>query len=204
MTARLDKTRPMGKITPPMEVGGCDRPAMYEQDGKLFCAHGMECTPDALAPAVATEPVKVEKPAEEAPMSVEALLRDGPSMPYAKLAKHAKAILGPTCPSGKQPIIDALSAAKTAFEARQAERKTAKVVEPEKAPEPAVAAAAPAKATGGVDLAAWGRGQKDYLFGEVQKALRTAYHVQLSERRAAVEFLIEQKVISAQQARRDV
>jgi hypothetical protein len=65
---------------------------------------------------------------------------------------------------------------------------------------------APAKpnSKSGIDLAAWARGQKHYLAGEVFKALRNEYHVQLSERRDAVDFLIAQGVIEASQARTDV
>lgn len=207
MLQRLDKAKPFGKIVPPLEVRGCDRPAVYEQDNKLFDTHGFECGPDdapAVVEAVAEPEVEDDTTTEPA-MSIDALLRDGPSMPYGKLLKHAKVVLGPQCPGGKQPIMDALTAAKVAFDERLAKRRTAKAAAPAPAPVPEAAVpVAQAVSANGVDLGAWGRGQKDYLFGEVQKAIRTTYGRQVNERRDAVEFLIDEKVVTAQQARQDV
>lgn len=72
---------------------------------------------------------------------------------------------------------------------------------PAKAQPPAV----PAKnGSAGVDLAAWARGRKDYVFGEVRKAIDARYFRSLNERREAVEFLIDQGVITAAEARKDV
>lgn len=55
-----------------------------------------------------------------------------------------------------------------------------------------------------VDLSAWGRGQRDYLFGEVQRTIRAQYNRQVLDRKDAVEFLIDERLIPAHEARRDV
>lgn len=196
---RFDKKRPYGKIAPPMTIDGYDLPAMYEQDGRLFDAYGYECKPGASR---ARDAEADDDTTTDGPMSVDALLRDADTMQYARLLKHAKQILGPTCPNGKQPIIAALREAKAAYEQRQATRRTARPAT--EAPTPAEAGTPAPVVAGGVDLAAWGRGQKDYLFGEVQKAIRATYHAQLSERRDAVQLLIDQGVITARDARQDV
>jgi hypothetical protein len=68
----------------------------------------------------------------------------------------------------------------------------------------AESAPAPAVAGTGLDLAAWGRGQKDYLPPELFKAIRAKYNVQLSQRRDALDLLIKEKVITAAEARKDI
>jgi hypothetical protein len=55
-----------------------------------------------------------------------------------------------------------------------------------------------------VDLLAWARGQKEYLWGEVRKAIKAEFGRNVSERDDAVEFLIAQGKITANEARRDV
>lgn len=205
---KFDRTR-AGTVCPPMEVAGHAVPACYELDGHLFDAHGRWLDPSAPAKP-ATVAVVSEKPAEtedtkaDEAISVDALIAQAGKMPYAKLAKHAKAVLGPECPSGKAAIIAALEAARAAYVARKAAREEAspaKVVPP-----PADSPSAPATpvTAGGIDLAAWGRGQRDYLFGDVRKAVQGAYHKIVTERRDAVEFLIDQGLIRADQARQDV
>lgn len=216
----FDRSKPFGKITPAMDVDGCDNPAVYEQDGMLFDAHGMPCVPGGAAARTMVPPTPPAAMAQEPTMSVDALIAGAESMPYTRLLKHAKEILGPSCPGGgKQPIIDALVAAKAEYEARKAKKMTASAARPaseEPAPAPSadqaplpptppMPIAAPSAAVKpGVDLAAWGRGQKDYLFGEVQKAVRQQYHAQLSERRDVVDLLVQQGVITSAQARQDV
>lgn len=198
MLMKLDRSKPFGRVAPPMEVPGFDRPAYYEQDGTLFDAHDLALADEA--------PAVVEKPKGEAApaLSVEDLINGADTLAYPVFHRGAKAILGDKCPSGKRAIVAALTDAKAVYDERKAKHA---------APAPAVAAVtapespprtttAPSKA--GIDLAAWGRGQRDYIFTEVQKAVRTTYHAQLSERRAVVEFLIEQGVITAAEARRDV
>ena len=67
----------------------------------------------------------------------------------------------------------------------------------------------------GVDLAAWGRGERDYIFAEVQKAIDDyvlgeiykivdARFVSVKGRRDAVRFLVAEGIIAADEARDDV
>jgi hypothetical protein len=73
----------------------------------------------------------------------------------------------------------------------------------------------PIKSKVAVDLAAWGRGERDYIFDEVRLAIDEriireierivdSRFVSLQTRRDAVEWLIKEGVIEAAQARADV
>lgn len=165
----LDQARPFGRVSPPLEVDGCELPAHYEQDGVLFDAHGHPCRKeDAAKPA----PVVVTT-VETAPV-VETV------------------VIAPV-----EPPVD---------ESPRKKRAAARAANA-KAPSPEPIPAAPPPANGivnGIDLAAWGRGQQEYLFAEVRKAVKKGYGAALDERRAVVDFLIEQRVITAAQARTDV
>jgi hypothetical protein len=66
-----------------------------------------------------------------------------------------------------------------------------------------------------VDLAAWGRGEREYLWAEVQKAIDDyamaeiekiiqARFAGITDRAAAVDLLVEEGIIEPGQARRDV
>lgn len=220
---RLNRDRLFGSVTPAWQPDGCDRPAFYEQDGRLFDAHDREIIPGQRLPAEPEpEPAKsngnghAATHAETPPLSPTELIGRAGDMPWAAFHREAKRVLGADCPTSKKAIIEALGAAMDAYEARQAKRaslhkgmswdgltggKQAAVEAEVEAPK---AAPAPTKGTGPVDLPAWGRGQKEYLFGEVQKAIRVAYHRQITERRDAVEFLVDQGVLTAAQARQDV
>lgn len=189
---KLDRSKPFGRIAPPLTIEGFDVPAHYEQHGQLFDAHDR-----ALSVAKEEKPVEKKADAPATVMSVEELFVSADTIAYPVFHKHAKAILGEKCPSGKKAILAALADAKKAYDERKA-KVAAPVVE-----EPDPAAPAPAKASG-VDLAAWGRGQKNYLFNEIQKAVRATYHAVLSERRDVLTLLIEQGVITAAEARKDV
>lgn len=216
MTARrLDRTKGFGKIAPPMDVDGCPRPAYYEQDGILFDAHDLECVTGAAA-VENKVPAKKAEPADD-DLSVSTLLRDADQIPWPKFLKSAKRVLGSECPSGKAAIVEALRTAVAAYEARRGRTGVAPVAENvvdepdvEMDAEPVVTQPPPSPApmlstvTTGVDLAAWARGQKDYLFSEVRNAVRKQYSAQLSERRDVVNLLVEAKVIAAHEARRDV
>jgi hypothetical protein len=74
---------------------------------------------------------------------------------------------------------------------------------------------APAKADTAVDLAAWGRGEREYPFDEVRLAIDEriireierivdSRFVSLQSRRDAVEWLIKEGLIEAAEARTDV
>lgn len=208
---KLDRSRPFGKVSPPMIIDGAhDRPACYEQDGKLFDAHDLCIVAGAVAPieqsVVTPEPVRAPEP--EVTLGVKELIATANAMPYQTWARHARAVLGESCPSGKKAILAALEAAQAAYDDKQAKRAafSARAAEVEQSAMelPPASVPAPSPAASGVDLAAWGRGQKNYLFGEVQKAARQQHNVQLSERRAVVDFLIEAGIIRASEARKDV
>jgi hypothetical protein len=55
-----------------------------------------------------------------------------------------------------------------------------------------------------LDLAAWARGQREYLFGEVRQKLRREHGIAVADRRAAVEAILEIGLINHGEARRDV
>lgn len=175
----LDQGRPFGKVSPPLEIDGCE-PAHYEQDGILFDAHGHPCR---------AEDAKKPVPAVVTAMTTE-------------LAGNAATVTvtetGPVVIAPVQPPADASPRQK---------RAAARAAANAKAPAPESIPAPPPPADGvvnGVDLGAWGRGQKEYLFAEVRKAVKKGYGAHLSERRDVVDFLIEQRIIPAAQARKDV
>lgn len=62
----------------------------------------------------------------------------------------------------------------------------------------------PAKGSTRVDLEAWARGKKDYLIGDLRKAFKLKYNKVITERRDALDFLIEQRVVTPQEARKDI
>lgn len=167
-----------------------DRPAYYEQGGAFFDAHDREIVPgQPLAADVDDEP---EQDAEvDELLSPADLVAKVDSMPWAKWAAEAKRVLGPGAPRGKPALLEAL---KEAIQ-KHAERKSKRA--------PAVAAPAPV-GKGDVDLAAWARGQQEYLSGDVFKALKQKHSVNITERRDAVDFLITEGVIKASEARADV
>lgn len=208
---RFDKSRPYGEVCPPFRPDGCDRVAMYDQGGNLFCAAGYQIIPG--------KPLKIEAPeAASAPetaaqMSVEQLLRDASSMAHAEFKKHAKAILGDTCPGGKAAILESLKKHLAVYQAKQAERQSRHKglswdamtggAESQDGEPPVAAPPVPPAAPGTIDLAAWGRGQREYLWAEVRKAIRAKYHTGVTQRRDAVNLLIDQGLIRAAEARAD-
>lgn len=180
MQRKLDRTRAFGKISPPMEVAGYELSAHYEQDGGLFDAHDCECVMPGAAPQ--PEPVPVSEPVH---VLAHETARGGDAVEAAPPADAADP--APVNPRKARAQKRALEQAQTA------------------APPPVPAPPPPANGiVDGVDLAAWGRGQKDYLFGEIRKAVRKGYHAQLTERRDVIDLLIAQRVIAAAEARKDV
>jgi hypothetical protein len=96
-------------------------------------------------------------------------------------------------------IIEALQAAQRGFDERAGRRKTVHV-----AGEQITTERPSGLSKTGVDLAAWGRGQKEYLWGEVRKAIKSEFGRNVSERDDAVEFLIGEGIITSEEAREDV
>lgn len=184
---QLDRTRPFGTVSPPLMEEDFDRPAHYEQDGKLFDAHDRLIIPGEPLPGQA--PKKVEAEAVEV-VSVSELLATVDSTPWFKWLKQAKAVLGPTCPAGKSSILEALREAQAAYTARQ-EKRT------QQAPEPA------SSMPGQVDLVAWGQGRVNYIFSEVRKAIQQRFNTVCTTTHDAVDVLISQGVVTAAHARKD-
>lgn len=210
---KLDRSRDFGTITPAWQPDDCDRPAYYEQDGKLFDAH------DRVIEA--GKPIKDDPPVNAGPepagtMSPYELLRQVDVMPWAAFRKRAKEILGDTCPASKADITIALQGAVQHYEERQAKRRPGpREAEPEQKspgmtwsnltgqPETENLTAKPSK-PGEIDLAAWARGQKEYLFSEVRKAIRGKYAAVVTERDDAVNLLVDNGVLTQAEARKDV
>lgn len=202
----LNKSQPYGKIAPAWQPDEFDRPAYYEQNGKMFDAHGRLI--EAGKPLQVSQPAPADaendEPGDEPPVDVAALLEGADTMPWPQFRKRAREVLGDTCPGDKAGMKAALATALEKRAEQIAKRQ-------HKAPEPAGRGLTyddmtgdSAHMVGTVNLAAWGRGRQQYIFGEVAKAIRTKYHKQVSERRDAVDFLIEQGVITKAEARKDV
>jgi hypothetical protein len=229
---RLDRLRPFGEVCPPTVIERCDRPAHYEQDGMIFDAHDREIVPGKpLSAKEAVDPPKFFKePVGKAPVPVAEesdgtddepdvmdpghLAENADTMNVALFRKEAQRILGKKCPKAKAEIVEALK--KAAAKARKSgetvqngmtwgdptgKQRAAAKAEAEAASSPAPP---PPPANVRIDLAAWGRGQKEYIWGEILKELRNKYKVQFSKKRDAVLFLVDSGVITAAQARKDV
>lgn len=230
---KLDRSRAFGKITPPYQADDFDRPAFYEQGGALFDQHDREIVPgQPLQQIVPHAPGPVTKESDPEPrhpldhdgdghpggslpagpvdpaMSPAELLSQADTLPWAQFRKQAKAIFGPNCPANKEAIRIALEEAVAGYEERERVRKARAIDtaphEAAQVPAPPPPAPAPQGKASGVDLAAWGRGQKEYLFGDIRKAIRAQYGRLVTERHDAVDLLIEQRVITAESARKDV
>lgn len=228
---KLDRSKPFGKITPPWDGDGeFDRPAFYNQGDAFFDQHDREIVPGEplrqIVPHVPGPVTADEEPRDpldhdgdgrrggsvpagpvDRAMTPYDLLRQADSMPWAKFRKQARAILGETCPGNKVEIKQALEEAIKGYEESQRRRAARAVTTEQSAPQtptPQQPAPAPQGKASGIDLAAWGRGKTEYLFGEVRKAIRSQYGKVVTERHDAVDFLIEQGVITAESARKDV
>lgn len=165
-----------------MTVPGCDSPACYEQAGVLFDAHDRECLPARA---------RREAGAGDAPVAA-------PAVPVTTNQAKGKA----TQAKAKGGKGEAKTAKTTAPE--KGENAESAAAPPEPPPAPFTPASLQPSKGKTIDLAAWGRGQADYLWAEVAKEIRKQYHVQVTERHDAVNLLIDQKVIRAAEARKDV
>lgn len=185
----MDKNRSYGKIAPPLMEDGLDRPAHYEQDGHLYDAHGRRIIPGQ--PSDKSQEVSTDDGDHGEALTPATLIAQADTLPWAQFKAEARRVLGPDCPGGKAAIVAALKSAIIKFEEHREKKSDA---------------SAPADNAGavGVDLASWARGRREYLFQDIQKELRTRYHKQVSERLDAVDFLIQEGVITAAEARQDV
>lgn len=196
---KLNRMKAFGKITGETFIpDGADRPAFYEQDGRFFDAHGVLIETETAATAGTGEAETAaddgaEVGADEMPtMTVLELLRTADTMSWRVFRSMAQKALGPDCPGTKAAIIEKLQEVQQEFDARAA-RKAKERGQP-----------APVAKSTGVDLGAWARGQREYLWGDVRKAVKAEFGRNVNERDDAVEFLIAQGVITAGEARRDV
>mgnify|MGYP003452243075 FL=1 len=220
---KLDRSHDFGAISPPYQDETFDRPAYYEQGGRFYDAHDRLIEPGKPLPedADGTHGAADRDTAEG--LSPSDLVLQSDVIPWGAFRKRAKEILGATCPTGKTEMLIALREAIKHYEGRKQARRTkpAPAAEPPKSngltwngitgqdgepdltAKPPQPVAPPAK-SGEVDLAAWGRGQKEYIFGEVRKTIRAKYATSVTERRDAVDLPIAEKVITAAEARKDI
>ena len=174
MQMRLDRKRAFGTVTPPEAISeDDDRYAYYAQDGQYFDQHGLAIGAGDVPVA---EPDEPDDAGPAVSLTPKALLDQADALPWAQFRSEAKRILGPDCPGGKAAIVKALADAIAAYEAKVAKRAPA----PKAAYEPANGLTwggitGQHQTASGIDLAAWARGQKDYLFGEVQKGIRARH-----------------------------
>lgn len=193
---KLDRSKPFGKIAGDMFIpDGCDRPAHYEQGGMFFDAHDRVIEAGKAVSIVPTEDDDDAGDTDAPEMTVAQLLQQADMLHWRKFKAHAAKVLGDECPASKAAIIEKLHEVQKTFDARLAQKKKAA---------PAQVVAPVATGNKGVDLAAWARGQKEYLFGDIRKAIKTQYGRNVQERDDAVEFLVEQGVVYAEHARKDV
>lgn len=206
---KLDRSKPFGKISPAYQESDMDRPAYFEQDGKFFDAHDRLIEPGkplpapkpAAAPVVAIE---TGTPTADETLPATRLLAEADSMPWPKFRAAAKKVLGETCPGDKEGIKAALAAGIAAVQEREAKRAPSSASSNGLTWDSVSGGKEAAAASGGVDLKSWATGQREYLFAEVQKTIRKTYNKQVSERVDAVNFLVDQGLLTADQARRDV
>jgi hypothetical protein len=218
----INERLPYGYITPPHQGAGFDRPAYYSQviDGRevFFDAHAREIIPgqsgtaSVPTPAPAREVERQYSPAE--------LIANVGQIPWSAWEKEAKRVLGPTAPAGRDALVSALQAAINAYAEKQQKRGGRKpqaaagpadppemAAAPLSAPEPTVDA--PRPPGGGVDLAAWARGDKGhtYRMPEIRKAIRDKFSRQVSgpnERYDALLVCVDEKLITKAQMRKDI
>lgn len=191
---RLNRRKDFGTITPPFVLDGFDRPAFYEQNLNYFDAHDRQIiagTP--LEDMPAEEPEKPDEAVFEHTAS--SLIEAAEDMDWNDVLYYTKRVLGALPkPSSKANIMSTL---RNVALHEDEPKKTMGLTWDKEAGKPEPVAAE-------VDLAAWARGTTDYLFGEVQKAVRSKHNKHVTERRDAVNFLVDEGVIRANEARQDV
>lgn len=208
--------------------------AMFDQFGRqVVPGRRLESHPNPISQAAAhrereqgpvsyddglSEQTIVREPGDaNAPMTVGTLLELSATMPWSGFLKQAKQVLGPECPTSKEAIVDALHAA-VKKHAERATKKPSGKTDPARTivmaaesgkfqSKPGVPSAPLAAQKGKVDLAAWARGQKEYLWPDVQKAIRIEHNRMISgpeARKDAVDFIVDAGLVPIAEARRDV
>jgi hypothetical protein len=204
----LDHSRPYGVIRGQPDIPGCDRVPVYDQDGAMFDANGREIVP--------AKPLQATQEVGQAPVrqqAATALLAHAGKLPAPVLKAMAGMVLGPGCPTRKPQVLAALKAAAKPPEPEPEEEVDERIDVGEAADEedehhePINGAPAPLPAPpeqGPVSLAAWARGQKEYGFGEVRKAIEKHLNCVVTDSAAALEVLIDKGVVPFKEARTDL
>lgn len=138
------------------------------------------------APPPATE--ASPKPVDPDMLTASQLLRQQ-NMPIGKWKAYARKLIGPEAPGSKALLIPILN--------EIAQNEPADMPD---VPQPSTPVEAGPDEE--VDLVAWGTGKKNYLMGKVFKAIRDKYNADVGSQFAAVDFLINEKVITEAQARK--
>jgi hypothetical protein len=170
----IDWKKKYGKVTPPLHGG------VFEQDGKLYRPDGTR----AYAPGEKHEPAPAPKPAPKPAPPAEAGPKRHQDHP-ADDGDESRTDAPPPAPKrgrGRPPKV---------------EPPVAPV-----APPPVVPPVPPvAPATGEVDLAAWARGDKKYLFGRVRDLIAAKFSIDVSDERSAVDALLSEDVVQPDEVR---
>lgn len=193
--------KPFGKFSPPW------RGVFYEQNGRYYTKDHQEVDQDGRPIEVENgksedyglpepEQIKNGDAGEGIMIPLDDLL-EKVNMPFMAFKKAARAHLGDATPALKADIIAALKVKAAAAQ---------KVPPPPPNGAPAPSKASTTKetvASNGVDIVAWvdKRIAKQYLMGDVYKAIKLLYNKVVSNERDAVNFLIDEGVIAPEFAR---
>jgi len=222
---KFNRNKPYGIISPGFYG------ASYEQNGHFFNSAYELMHIEGHSPSIdkKRELLRLEEDADGPNEADLILMADDKSIGWGEFRKMARGLLD-VCPGTKEAIVVALkeqivskmidaSAVSVPEEKEQPETEdeefkgltwgdketdallASDAPEAEKkAPQP------PEKQTpvndGPVDLAEWGRGKIEYLFSDIQQEIRTRYSRQVSEKRDAIDVLIEQKLVNEDEAMR--
>jgi len=193
----LNRNRPFGIISPGYhgasfeQVGSDGVTRYYTSQG-----HEIDIKNHRLveSPRSANRPAKREKTMAE---KARDLLEEKDKPPFTKFALKAAALMGgDNPPSTKAEIVAALT------ELAREPKLVAPAAEPVKTPDPVppVASETPdpdpvTDANETIDLRAWGRGEVQYVFADVAKAIRTAYSRDVTTRADALDALIDAGIL---------
>ncbi len=190
--SQLNFGRPYGTITPPLNG------AVFQQNDEYYDALGHRLAKDesGLPIAVALDPEEIDP--DTLPTAHELLINKD-KMPFFKWKGHAKRILGPESPGNKDGLVEMLKSVRN------------NQVGMHRAPDPAVENQTATEAeiskqdldpaqNGDVDIVGWAKGEKQYLMAQITKVIRARFHIQCTTMRDAIDFLIQQGVVTGEEA----
>lgn len=188
--------KPHGKFSPPWKG------IFFEQNGRYYTKDHSEVDQDGkpvengkTESVLDPKPHSVKNGADGEPLIPISDLLERLNMPFMAFKKAARAHLGDKTPALKADIVTALK------------EKAATAKEPpppsKGAPAPSQASAKGKVASNGVDIVAWvdKRIGKQYLMGDVYKAIKELHNKVVGNERDAVNFLIDEGVVPAEFAR---